>query len=367
MAVLPEIRYYQDGEPYSREIDNRPLHDLADGLTAINVDLIDVQDELEAARGDSTLEDKLQHFDDDGVLAEDGIGEHPISEHSDTDDYVRMTADERIKLAGVSSLSNRLQLHVDEPGAVGIDGDVVIQGGQSIRIVKVPTSSDVNLIRIDTAFSPDRIHEHRYGVRITRFDGTTATIPNGESYIAGSLCVFLNGLMLPRNEYTEVSPFTSFRLSTRQVDLSRDVLTVSYEAPPSWDELTSDPSWTWKPAVKRWVRDTRLGQDDVTKASISFVLEDGTEATADAWMIDISSLEIVEPYDLFRLFRNGTLVYYGIDWDIVTLDGKGWLRWRYYGDSSDLEAWLIESSDLGFAESDLAEDDELQLDYNTRA
>lgn len=369
MPVLQPIRYFERNELYNYIVDNRPLQDLHAGLTVVNAAVDALLVTLTEAKGDAdTLAGRLQHLDADGVLEEDGLPEHSIAGHSDSDGYVRMTDEERSKLALVEDRANVFRLHVGEPTPDPLVGEVVVQGGRSVVVTVVPTSSDKRLVRIDTAFPPDRIHEHRYCVKVFKIDGSTAYVPSGETYVPGTLLVHLNGVVLGPSNFAEVHPYDRFSVFLdRQIDLAKDEVLVSYEVRPSWDLLASDPllSGVGKPFSIRWIRGQSVGDgDNATKRSVTYELESGSSYTDDVWMIDVSGYSFVSPFEKFRLYLNGILVHYGCDWDLVPHEGRTWLRWRYPNDVSAspyLREWMGETFE-DFATHDLESGDELHLD-----
>lgn len=366
MPQLIPVRYFEQDDLYNYVVDNRPLSDLKTNLDLVNAAADSLVVEFADAKGSAPdLATKLQYLGDDGALSADGLPVHSIEDHTDSATYVRMELAEREKLALVSDRANRFSLHVNQPSPDPLSGDVVIQGGRSILITTVPTVSEKRLVRIDTAFPPDKIHEHRYSVKITRIDKDVAYVPNGETYVPGTLVVTLNGTHLGPSSVSESASLDRFTLFLdRQVDLARDEVLANYEVVPAWDLLTSDPllSSGGRPQSIKWIRSSRLGQSGLQKRSTSYTLSTGGSYTDDVWMIDVSDYDFVEPFDRFNLFVNGSLVYYGCDWDFKALDGRIWLRWRYSGSGSVyLNDWLLEDFD-DVATYDLAIGDELSLD-----
>ena len=179
---LIDVPLFQPEDPYHYEFDNLPLKALKTRQELINM----------------ALANRLnQSIDADGNLKASAIDEalHSIEEHEDTDDYVRMTSDERTKLENIASDATSLTLTYDDTEFDS--GTVVLADSSSITIEHVAP----NIIKWNLAFDTASAHQHYYG--LTPVDATsTADYTNykvntsSTEYIDGSLKVYVNGVRI---------------------------------------------------------------------------------------------------------------------------------------------------------------------------
>jgi hypothetical protein len=196
---LIDVPLFQPEDPYHYEFDNLPLKALKTRQELINMALDNLIYQMRDAIGtQNTVANRLnQSIDADGNLKASAIDEalHSIEEHEDTDDYVRMTSDERAKLENIASDATSLTLTYDDTEFDS--GTVVLADSSSITIEHVAP----NIIKWNLAFDTASAHQHYYG--LTPVDATsTADYTNykvntsSTEYIDGSLKVYVNGVRI---------------------------------------------------------------------------------------------------------------------------------------------------------------------------
>jgi hypothetical protein len=196
---LIDVPLFQPEDPYHYEFDNLPLKALKTRQELINMALDNLIYQMRDAIGtQNTVANRLnQSIDADGNLKASAIDEalHSIEEHEDTDDYVRMTSDERAKLENIASDATSLTLTYDDTEFDS--GTVVLADSSSITVEHVAP----NIIKWNLAFDTASAHQHYYG--LTPVDATsTADYTNykvntsSTEYIDGSLKVYVNGVRI---------------------------------------------------------------------------------------------------------------------------------------------------------------------------
>jgi hypothetical protein len=220
---LVDVPLYQANQPYNHVEDNIPIQGLIDRILLVNNQVdIDATTLRDAIGSVGSLAARLAaSLNDDGSLKANAVDNtaHNIAEHSDgvivisdiSYSYVRMTAEERSKLALVSDDATNLTLKVEITGGtpsnisnlsvVDID-EVVFQGGQiALRGSDAITwRLDVDGALIaDTTFPAAARHRHYYDVTPTH---QNALSPDYQSYKVAypykeaSMRVFVNGVRL---------------------------------------------------------------------------------------------------------------------------------------------------------------------------
>ena len=209
---IPEV-LYEPNQPYHYHYDNLPLRNILTRIGLVNVQVDTNTDIIRGAAGTAGSVDArlnvslgadgtLKVSAVDGVLH--GIGHHADGEGPDGVEYVRMTADERAKLALVQSESNRLVVEVEDSlptvgeSVVLSEGTVRLRGSSSIFIdFEAPDT-----VRFHSAFPPDAAHRHHYSIEPSPLNPSSPdgknfkTTPIGTKYREGSLRVYLNGVRL---------------------------------------------------------------------------------------------------------------------------------------------------------------------------
>ena len=196
---LIDVPLFQPEDPYHYEFDNLPLKALKTRQELINMALDNLIYQMRDAIGtQNTVANRLnQSIDADGNLKASAIDEalHSIEEHEDTDDYVRMTSDERTKLENIASDATSLTLTYDDTEFDS--GTVVLADSSSITIEHVAP----NIIKWNLAFDTASAHQHYYG--LTPVDATSTVDytnykvnTSSTEYIDGSLKVYVNGVRI---------------------------------------------------------------------------------------------------------------------------------------------------------------------------
>lgn len=195
------VRRYLGGEAYHHKIDNGPIEDLEARDTLINDAVESMRTILNAAIGSQPdLATRLeQSLNDDGSLLTEAIddAQHSIEEHTDTDDYVRMTAAERAKLTGVAEGAKNFSLNIEFP-----DESITFSSGE-LKLVRSDTIAfrqDGTSVAIDVRFPLSARHVHYYDVTPSTTDRRNyVTNTVATPYKEGSLRVYVNGIRLSQS------------------------------------------------------------------------------------------------------------------------------------------------------------------------
>lgn len=341
------IRFYNTSDPYTSTVDNRPIEDLNARIVMVNTHLESLFLEIVSARGsEQSLNQRLSAsllanggIDPNAtfnVLAANVVEENTPSEN----DRVWMTRKEKYKLSLIENGSNVFRILLPNENSP-LEGDVRLIVGNTIRISRKPSKDGKDLLYIDTVLSADRLHEHRYDQRILSFNDGIANIDlSGEKIISGSLKVFLNGIRLRKDQFLEIvdsdGSIVGFEISDTDliIDLAFDSLTVDYDITPSIYDKSTSFIQHGNGSIKRYQKMV----NSLDLVDISLPIGSSGAQPFLYWMFDITNLNILPPYERFMLFiTNDTRILsdgrvqasYGIDWDIVELSGKKYIRWRY--------------------------------------
>jgi hypothetical protein len=204
---IPEV-LYEPNQPYHYYYDNLPLRNILARIGLINIQVDTNADMLRGAAGSTgSVNARLDaSLEADGTLKKESVDSslHGIGHHEDGDGpdgvaYVRMTADERAKLALVQSEANRILLEIEDQFPT-IGSYVTFPDG-TLRIASSPSIffefEAPNILKAHSAFPPDVAHRHYYDrtpVSSDRRNYTTTTLAT--PYTEGSLRVYLNGVRL---------------------------------------------------------------------------------------------------------------------------------------------------------------------------
>lgn len=209
---IPEV-LYEPNQPYHYHYDNLPLRNILTRIGLVNIQVDTNTDIIRGAAGtagtiDARMNVSLEPNGSIKLSAVDAV-RHGIGHHTDGDGpdgiaYVRMTADERAKLALVQSEANRLVLEVEDYSpTVGssvtiADGTVKLKGSPTVFFdFEAP-----NVVRVHSAFPPDTAHRHHYGLQPANQNASSPDYKNFKTtalstrYEEGSLRVYVNGVRL---------------------------------------------------------------------------------------------------------------------------------------------------------------------------
>jgi hypothetical protein len=207
MPDLIQIRRYQPLDPYHHVADNGPIEDIEENLNLIN-NAVEVNNEIltEAIGTQGTLANRLaQSIEPDGSLKPEAVDKalHSISEHIDGGGYVRMTDDERAKLAdiAVGATDVELQVYTLSNTVLYDNGIVKLRGSDSIS-----WRVDVNGVYADVNFPLTSRHRHYYDVKPVALNPLSpdhqnyVTTSTNTAYVAGSLRVYVNGVKISHQD-----------------------------------------------------------------------------------------------------------------------------------------------------------------------
>jgi hypothetical protein len=352
MANIDQItirRFGSQVSPYDHEKANEPIDDLASVIAIVNAESSSNHEVLEQARGGTgSLSERLDvSLNQDGTIKPEAIESVPIAAvaEQDTDsssDKVIPTRGQLDKLEEIAPRANRFTMRLGD--GESFDGNVVLSHGETIVARSTRRSDNTTVLHLDTAFSGDRIHEHRtyQDCRTMSSDGI-ALIPNSaDDPIPGTVRVYLNGIMMRRSSFVErVDPATK-RISGVQIserpetiDLTEDALWFEYAVRP---ERSSSSSQEALVATRLSVFDHDVTASDLT--GVYLPLNDSAGTLYRYWMIKIPD-DVSLPYEGLQLYvsedayphlgpiKGLTMRRYGQDWDVATLSGVRYVRWRY--------------------------------------
>jgi len=211
MPSLIPIREYQPLDPYHHIADNGPIKDIEVNLDLIN-NILDttVSSLAEAIGTQPTLAARLDaSLNDDGSLKSQAVdlALHSIEQHEDTPNYVRMTATERDKLAGVATGATDVSITVATPDVLYDSGTVTLNDSDSV-LWRV----EIDGVYADVAFPLTARHRHYYDLKPIPLDPdnpdyqnyTTTTVST--AYAEGSLRVYVNGVRISKLDFGSGNP-----------------------------------------------------------------------------------------------------------------------------------------------------------------
>jgi hypothetical protein len=195
--------YYAPNDPIHWEYDNLPLRNIIRRQELINLALDNVIEQMRDAIGTAgSVANRLnQSLNPNGSLKTSAVDEtlHSIEEHTDTDDYVRMTKAQSDKLDDIASEATDLEIYVDTDGSavVKFSGGVLnIVGSSSVS----PVITAPNILRFELAFPEEAAHQHYYGQTPVHQNLSSPNFINykinssSTPFVSGSLRVKINGL-----------------------------------------------------------------------------------------------------------------------------------------------------------------------------
>jgi hypothetical protein len=226
IELIP-VRLYQPTDPYNHQVDNIPIQALIERILLVNSQ-VDV-DALVLTNAQGTagnLANRLaQALNADGTLKTSAVDEteHNIARHTDgsivvngtTISYVRMLLDERAKLSGIASGSNKLFVKFDlnNPVPSGLPSQISVINISEIQFTNgemaIKPSDSVywsidtdGTIKANTTFPATVRHLHHYDLVPVHQNLTSPDYKNyavtstNTAYKSGSLRVYINGIRL---------------------------------------------------------------------------------------------------------------------------------------------------------------------------
>lgn len=204
IELIPEV-LHGGNDPYHWEYDNLPLKNILDRIDIINLAVDNVIAEMRDAIGtQGSVANRLnQSIDEDGNLKSAAIDEaqHSIEDHTDTDDYVRMTKVQSDKLDTIAynASSVTLKVYTDDTDFVEFAaGEVQFKPSDTIT----PVVESSNVVKFNMAFPTSAAHAHFYGLAPVPSDIVDPDYINYKvnstptPYVAGSLRVYINGIRI---------------------------------------------------------------------------------------------------------------------------------------------------------------------------
>lgn len=211
---------YQSSWPYQVNYDNLPLDYILARQDLIN-SAVDLQSEIlnNAAGSAGDVANRLnQSLGADGSLSSTAIDEalHNIGAHADGEydgvSYVRMTAEERSKLALMADEATSLSIQFDTISTISTASTTALFESGVLEVINSDTISwfliSPNKVEANLNFDPSAFHQHYYNLipvaaNLSSPDYTNYKVNSVSTpYIDGSLKVFINGIRL--NETTDV-------------------------------------------------------------------------------------------------------------------------------------------------------------------
>lgn len=203
IELIPEV-FYQPNDPIHWEYDNLPLKNIIRRQNLINLALDNVITDMREAIGtQGSVANRLsQSINPDGSLKVEAIDEvlHSIEQHSDSDNYVRMSVAQSDKLDLIADEATNLVITFsDNTSEVTLDsGEVIFESSNTITTA----FTSPNRIKFNLNFPTESAHRHYCGVTPYHANDITPdyinyTTPSPiTSYMDGSLKVYVNGMRI---------------------------------------------------------------------------------------------------------------------------------------------------------------------------
>jgi hypothetical protein len=349
MAQITEIPLRKFGPSdthYNYQRANEPIEDLYRMIRLVNGDLEALASDFQAAKGSKdTLASRLNvSLNADGSIKTGAIGSFPISSVIEENtapysgsDKIHFTRAEQAKLGQMGSRANRFSMKVDSSDP--LEGEVTLRTGSMLHVSAIRDASGENIIRLDTNFAADALHEHRYAINVLSYSNGIAFIPDDEDPpIPGTIILYVNGQRIRNSGYEEYFDKNGVLRGVRVLEQADSISLQS-------DDIELDFLTRTRPldnisrnnAVSLLLdhdirmedlREVKLPNDSVTPRSFYW------------WLIDISDLAPMdlaqarffvseEPFSPGSTVKGMTLRRYGQEWDVVNLGGRRYIRWRY--------------------------------------
>jgi hypothetical protein len=204
IELVPEV-LFGPNDPYHWEIDNLPLKNILTRQQLINLALDNVIGEMRDAIGtQGSMANRLnQSINADGSLKVSAINAamHTMDDHTDTDNYVRMTKDQSDKLDLIQDEATDVTVTVYTDDTTFVDfteGSVVFKASTTVT----PSVESPNIIKFNMAFPEEAAHRHYYGLTPVDVNLMTPDYINYKvnsvpsAYVEGSLRVCINGVRI---------------------------------------------------------------------------------------------------------------------------------------------------------------------------
>lgn len=237
---LVNVVKYDPAFPYHYNYDNLPIEGLITRIMLLNSQVDNDANAIRNAIGTAgTLSNRLnQSLEDDGSLKTSAVDAtlHSIEEHIDTNDFVRMTIDERSKLSLIEDEATDLSVSVQLISTI-VDYpsfDNTFQLGPSPTIT---WRLDGTQIVADTVIPISQQQLHIYDVEPVTSDNINFTTTSVNTpYTSGTLRIYINGLRITEGGdpiggfyFNEVDPDTgTFSLNAA---LSGDIIRIDFNQP----------------------------------------------------------------------------------------------------------------------------------------
>ena len=210
ISSIPEV-LYEPSYPYHYSYDNLPLKNILARINMVNIQVDTNTDIIRGSAGTAgSLNSRLDvSLNNDGTLKTSAIdvAMHSIASHEDTEEYVRMTVEERAKLDSITSDANKFYIEVED--AIPTVGTNVIVPNSNNGTLRLLNSSTIffeftcpNILKAHSVFPPGVAHVHHYdlspaydnpsGPSFQHYKTTSLNTPFQE----GTLRVYLNGTRL---------------------------------------------------------------------------------------------------------------------------------------------------------------------------
>lgn len=202
---LIEPVFYTANDPIHWEVDNLPLKNILTRQRLINSALDNVIEELRDAIGtQGSVANRLnQSMNSDGSLKSSAIDDalHTMDDHTDTDDYVRMTKEQSDKLDLIQEEATDITLTVYTDDTTFVDfetGPLIFKPSSTVT----PVIDSPNIISFTMAFPEEAAHRHYYGlvpvdVSLVTPDHINFKVNSmATAFVEGTLRVYINGVRI---------------------------------------------------------------------------------------------------------------------------------------------------------------------------
>ena len=214
MPALVPVREYQPLDPYHHIADNGPIIDIETNLSIIN-EVVDSNNQIltDAAGIQANLADRLSvALNPNGSLITQAVDNamHSIAAHLDGGGFVRMTLDERDKLAAIADGATNIEIQVHTLSTTALFDNGIINFLNSDSVAWRVDSN--NAVYADVQFPVTARHRHYYDtmpvplVPLSPDYQNYTTTSVATAYVAGSLRVYINGTKISHFDNTPGDP-----------------------------------------------------------------------------------------------------------------------------------------------------------------
>lgn len=205
--------YYNAEDPYHYLYDNLPLKNIITRQVLINLALDNVIEQMTDAVGtQNTVANRLnQSINADGSLKKSAVDavNHTMDDHTDTDNYVRMTKAQSDKLDVIADGATNFGIQVlDDQGwnLTFNQNTLVLEPSETITFhISTPHDASVAHVSMNTAFPALAVHRHYYDQIPVHENALTPDHIHykvnsmATPYIDGSLRVYINGVRISQH------------------------------------------------------------------------------------------------------------------------------------------------------------------------